>query len=408
MADWKQYCKGYLRIRLLSREPERFINLCGNHGILLWNLQNSNNYYETEISVRNFYRLRPLCRKTHTRIQILEKKGLPFFFYRNKKRKAFLTGIVVCLLLLFVLSRHIWNIHVEGNLTYTTQSILAFLEEEDIRHGILKKKIDCTQIAGQLRRNFPDIIWVSAKIQGTRLILQIQENTDRYTVKENADSTSAIDLVAGKTGTIVSIVTRSGTPLKKEGDTCEAGEILVQGRVDIMGDNGEVAGYQYVHSDADIYLETAYQYYQEFPLTSQKRTYTGEKKKNYFLQILSVRAATGTRHAPYAAFDSVTHTERVHLTENFILPITYGSVTNLEYEKIPVTMSGQEARKKAETELSYFLEKLKEKGVQICSNHVKINVTDSCCVAKGRICVIEKTGKPQDTEVVEERTQETE
>lgn len=407
MADWKQYMRGYLRIRLISKDPERFLNLCANHRIFLWDLLNTNPYYEMNLLIRDFYRLQPICRKTHTRIKILEKRGLPFFFHRNKKRKAFGAGILLCICLLFVLSRHIWNIHVEGNLTYSTQAILDYLEEENISHGIRKNEIDCSSVASQLRREFPDIIWVSAKIQGTRLLLQIQENTDRY-VTEEIDTEGAVDLITPKAGTIVSIVTRSGTPLKKEGDICEEGEILVQGRVDIIGDSGEVVGYQYVHSDADIYMETAYQYYQEFPLLYEKREYTGEEKTHYFLQVLSLRASSSTGHAPYAAYDSVSHTQMVRLTENFILPITYGSITHLEYEITKEKMTQKEARKKAETELSYFLEKLKEKGVQICNNHVRISVTDSCCIAKGEILVIEKIGKEQETEVVEERIQETE
>ena len=38
MKKWKYYGKGYLHIRLMSKEPERFLNLCANHNIPIWDL----------------------------------------------------------------------------------------------------------------------------------------------------------------------------------------------------------------------------------------------------------------------------------------------------------------------------------------------------------------------------------
>src|SRR5699024_2138828 len=100
--------------------------------------------------------------------------GLPFFFYRNKKRKAFFIGIFLSFFILCLLSRYIWNIHVEGNLYNSTQSILNYLEEIGVHHGSLKKDLDCGEIAEQMREEFQNMTWVSAKISGSRLILEIK------------------------------------------------------------------------------------------------------------------------------------------------------------------------------------------------------------------------------------------
>ena len=51
--------------------------------------------------------------KRGVKIHILEKHGLPFFFYRSKKRKAFFIGIFACgPVFLFGLSGRVWNIDV--------------------------------------------------------------------------------------------------------------------------------------------------------------------------------------------------------------------------------------------------------------------------------------------------------
>ena len=172
------------------------------------------------VSVTGFYQMRSICRKTGSRVKIIKKYGLPFFFYRNKKRKAFFIGILAGFCLLMVLSQHIWNIHVEGNRHNSTQTILNYLDDIQIHHGILKKDVDCSYIAEQMRKEFPDITWVSAKISGTRLILEVKENaTANKIIKQTEENPSSI--IAGKSGTIVSMITRKGTPCKKVGESCE-------------------------------------------------------------------------------------------------------------------------------------------------------------------------------------------
>ena len=134
-------------------------------------------------SVKDFFRLRPIRSKTKVHICILKKYGLPFFFSRNKKRKAFFLGILICFCLVFFLSGRIWNIHIEGNEKNTTPEILRFLAQEGIVHGIAKNKVDCSQIAAMVRKNYPEITWVSARMEGTRLILTIQEGYPAAGVK---------------------------------------------------------------------------------------------------------------------------------------------------------------------------------------------------------------------------------
>lgn len=59
------------------------------------------------------------------------------------------------------------------------------------------------------------------------------------------------------------MIVRSGVPVKKPGDTCKKGEVLVSGEVHIMNDEQEIQRYEYVHSDADIYISRKISYYKE-------------------------------------------------------------------------------------------------------------------------------------------------
>ena len=406
MKAWNYYCKGYVRIRLQSGGPERFLNMCAHHNIPVWDLQNREGFYEMNVSISGFYQMKPICRKTGSRVKIIKKYGLPFFFYRNKKRKAFFIGILAGFFLLMVLSQHIWNIHVEGNRHNSTQTILNYLDEIQIHHGILKKDVDCSYIAEQMRREFPDITWVSAKISGTRLILEVKENaTANKIIKQTEENPSSI--IAGKSGTIVSMITRKGTPCKKVGETCEKGETLVSGRVDIMNDSKEVVGYEYTESDADIYIQSQMQYYHEFDIHFQKNVYTGEAKKGPVLQLGDYFInLNGKNH--FDQFDTVTKLHQVRLTENFRLPIFYGSSTDYESVTKPFKYTKEGAEKKAQEQLELLLDTLREKEVQVKENHVKIQVLNNVCVAKGQLTIIEKSTEKQPVEILEQPAQNAE
>ena len=65
-----KYFKGYVYVRLSGYAPERFLNLCGSHDILIWNLKSTKDGYEFCISVAGFKQLRPILKKTRTHIRI--------------------------------------------------------------------------------------------------------------------------------------------------------------------------------------------------------------------------------------------------------------------------------------------------------------------------------------------------
>ena len=275
-------------------------------------------------------------------------------------------------------------------------------EELDVRHGVLKKDLDCSYIAARMRERFPDITWVSAKISGSRLILEIKENG----APEKTEEAEKIpfDMTAQTDGVIVSMVTRQGTPLKKQGDVCAAGEVLISGRLDIKNDSGEIIGYEYTQADGDIYIQHDLEYYQDFSMNYEKPVYTGEKRKGFLLRLGNYYVRL-KRKSGWENYDTVTKLKQIKLTENFRLPVYYGSIVDYAYEKQEFTYSEKEAKEKAAENLNRLLESLKEKGVQISGNHVKIGIQGKTCTARGTLTVIEKNEQKTLTEILEQPTE---
>ena len=53
MTEWVKRLQGYVKIRVWGFAPQRFINLCSNKGILLWNIEKQEDVYTMCIGLRS-------------------------------------------------------------------------------------------------------------------------------------------------------------------------------------------------------------------------------------------------------------------------------------------------------------------------------------------------------------------
>ena len=294
--------------------------------------------------------------------------------------------MIVAFLYLFLLSTRIWNIHVEGNVHNSTQSILNSLETMKVYHGMKREAVDCGYISSQLRKEFPDITWVSAKLIGTRLLLEIKEN-ENY--EQILDEETPCDLCAKKEGEIVSIIVRKGIPKKQVGDSCKKGEILVSGRVPIKNDSQEIVRYQLVQADADIEIKYKMNYYQQFPLKYQKTVSTGKVRQGYVFQVGAYYLQMN-QNLKKQDYNQIKQLQQLKLTENFKLPFFYGKSIAYQVRTKEAIYTKKEAEEKARQAILRTLETLSQKGIQISENHVRIEVNKTSCVTKGSLILIEK------------------
>lgn len=382
-----RFLKGYIHIRLISNDPERFLNLCAYNGIFLWQLVSRNGFYEMYLSASDFFRLHGICRKSGARVKILKKHGLFFFFYQNRKRKVFFSGSILFPALILGLSLFVWNIHITGNYANSTGNILKFLEANGVRHGILKKNVDCGKIAAMLREEFSNITWVSARLEGTQLILDIKENVDDYTDEKIPDEPT--NLIAAKDGIVQSIVTRRGTPMVLPGGVCKKGDVLVSGEIEIKNDNREVTGYHYVAADADIIMETAWYYYDEFPIVYEKRDYLDHTAVFPVLQIGDLRMEGFWPFNRKRTFDEETRLWQLRLTENFVLPVSIGYRKTLPYESEQKKYSLEEVKRLAAERLEYYETKLEKEKIYIKDIDLNTEISGDVCRTKGTMTVLE-------------------
>lgn len=393
-----KYMRGYVLVHLTGYAPERFLNMCGKRNILIWNLKAVEDGYFFYISVDAYKSLKPVLKKTRTRARIIEKHGLPFYLFRYRGRKMFVLGVALFVGMLFYTSRFVWNIEVNGNSYLSEETILEFLKEENADYGTKISQIDCTKLEETLRSDYPEVIWTSIKIYGTKLTVDIQESLlaeQSYDMKEE----EVCDIVAAKDGIITHMVTRHGTPVAKVGDQVKKGDSLVSGEIIINSDFGEVAGYLYERADADVNAQVIYLYEEVISSKYEKKVYGEEAECHYRIQIGDMVIQNPFETVPEGLCDVMVNNVQLCLGNNFYFPIFLKKTTYNTYILEENEYTEEEAKALAEQHFFQYLDNLEEKGIQIIEKNVMIKKVNQNYLVSGTVTTEESIVSYQPTEI---------
>lgn len=386
-----KYIKGYIKIRITGDAPERFMNLCSNKNILIWRINPVENGYELYISRKSVCEIKGLLKKTHTKIKILDKIGLPFFMYRYRKRKLFAIGLIICMALVYTLSLFVWDIKIVGTDNYTNDQILKYIEENYVNLGDFKYNINCDKLEKILRKKYDEIAWINCELSGTQLIVTIKETLDLDTVEKSDDP---CDIIAYKDGVITSIITRNGTPVVKKDIEVKKGDILISGTIYIYDDNKEVLETNYIPADGDVYAQTIYDYDDSFEMSFYEKKYTSNKKTYFSIAFMDKFFTPYKPKNKYKNSDLIEESTKLKIGKTFYLPVTIEKSQIKEYEPARKTYTEDEAYNLAKKRLDKYINDLTKKGVEIVENNVKIQIVDGICYANGQIIVKELIGVP--------------
>lgn len=375
--------KGSVKISVSGLNTERFINICHNNGILLNNVITTDNSCSMEISVNDFKKIRKPAHICRVKVKITDKDGLPFVMHKYRRRYFFVYGIMIFILVSIIMSGYLWRIDINGNMHYSSKEIINYINGMNIHYGMRTGKISCQEIETGLRKNFDRITWVSADVSGSRLHINIKE--DDSSVRTQTD-TSQADISAGCDGRIVSIVTRSGTPIVKAGDEVKKGDVLVTSKVESFNESGESFGVRYVHADADIITETTLEYNDKVLREYNLKEYTGRTHTQTGIRIGNRMINYNVRNnCGFTDYDVITEYKKISPYENMNLPVTYAYFYYKEYTLNTSEHTDEEINGILEANNTNYIEKLQENGIQIIQNSVKIDIGEDYGLASGTI-----------------------
>ena len=332
---WLSYIIGYVNIRVESYFLERFINICISKKIFLWNIKRrKSTILYANVSVKDYKRLKKITRKTKSRVKIERKKGLPFLLHKYRKRKIFLGFFVFVFIGLIVTSNFIWNIEITGNVEISKEEIIEVLNQNGLKVGIIKNKIDSNLLINNVRLQRDDIAWMGISMKGTNAIIEIKE-TDK--APEIINENEYCNIVSNKNASITKINVQNGTTAVNIGDIVKEGDVLVLGYME-----GKYTGIRYVHSSADIEAKVWYSKKDKFYFSQEINVPTGATEQKYSLNLNNFKINLYKTLSKFQNYDTINESKKLMLFSNFYLPIEIIKTTNYEYEKQNKTYTEEE------------------------------------------------------------------
>lgn len=350
------YILGYLTINVEGYFIERFINMCRNKNILLWNIKRKNSsFIICKIGIKEFKKIRDIARKTKCKITITSKKGIPFIFEKYKKRKIFLLMMCIISGLLFVLSQFVWNIEVKitGD-TLNEDEIINSLNENGLYIGEKKSSIDVKEIINNVRLKREDISWIGIEIKGTNAIVEVVEAEEKPEVVDENDYCS---IVSDKPGKILKVIANNGTAMVKPGDIVKEGSLLIAGWIE-----GKYTGTRFVRADGKIDALVWYTETGSVKLNEKKIEKTGNTEKKYALNINNFRINLYKKLSNFEKYDTIYTAKKIKIFSNFYIPVELIECNNFEIKEENVNYSEEEAKAEAKRRAEEKLnDKVKDK-----------------------------------------------
>ncbi len=341
---------GYINLSIEGFFVERFINICINKNIILQDLHRENNtYIKVKILKSDFKEIRHIAKKTKCKVKIEKKAGVPFFINKYRKRKIFVIAVLVIAIFIFVSTKFIWNIEVDGNEKISEEEILELVSEYGIKQGKLKSNINEEKISNSIRLKRNDLSWIGINMKGTNVIITVREAIE---MPEIIDKNEICNIIATKDATISKIVVQSGTARVAVGDEVKKGDILVEGIME-----GVNTGNREVHSEANIYGKNYYEKEKKESFVQNIKSKTGNEEQKNEICINKFKINFNKGVSKFENYDTISTSKKVKLFSNFYLPIEIKKTTNIEIVNEQKVYSEEELKEKIEKELEEELEK---------------------------------------------------
>lgn len=343
------YIIGYINVQIEGYYIERFISTSIKNGVLIWNIKKKNtNLVYAKVSTYDFEKLQQDARKNQCLVTSISKKGLPYLLKRYSRRKSFFIALLVLIVISFILSKFVWNIDVIGNSTVSSNEIIKLVNEEGLKKGTLKSKVNIDKIINKIRLCRDDISWVGIEIKGTNVIINIVESKEKPEIIDEDDFTN---IIATKDGVITKAYAQNGTLLVKEGDEVKKGDVLISGTIE-----GKYTDKYYVNAIGEVKAKVLYSKIIKVKKNEILRERTGKKNVKFAIKFNNFKINLFKTLSKFKNYDTIYSDKKIKIFPNFYLPIEICKYTNYEVNLKSVSYSEDEAKqigeKQAKEELN--------------------------------------------------------
>ena len=224
-----RFLTGYILFRGSGGFPERFLNLCSQNGVSIWDAKSADGTLTAKTNLAGYKKIRLPAKRSGMRIRMVRKCGLPFLLQPYRKRKGILVGIVLSAVVLTLLNAAVWTISVEGNENFTEEQILDLAESHGIHPGAFKKNIDIRAIREDIKASVDGINWFSINMNGCHVSLRVSETQGK---NEIIDRQTPCNIVSDVDGEVLKLDAYEGTAALRPGSAVTKGDLLIGGVIE--------------------------------------------------------------------------------------------------------------------------------------------------------------------------------
>lgn len=344
------YIIGYVRITVEGYYIERFINICINNKILIWNIKREKGGVKLflNVGINDFKKLGQIAKKTKCKIKIDRKRGMPFLLNRYRKRKIFGLFLIIVIMLIMASSNYIWNVEIRIEDNAQLEGIAQELEEAGLTVGKNKNKIKTSEIIQYVRLKRKDISWIGIELKGTNAIVKLVKAQEAPEIIDENDYTN---IVADRSGIITKIVAQNGTAKVKVGDTVEKGTVLIEGTM-----TGKYTDLRYVHSIGEVEAKVWYSKTKKIYYINEEKEYTKNEENKYSIKINNFRINFYKTLSNFEIYDTIETEKKAKIFSDLYLPISLVKTTNKEQKNVEIQYTMEEAKKIGITQAKKELE----------------------------------------------------
>lgn len=381
--SWR-YANGYINIKAEGYFIERFLNMCMNKKIELWNIEKIS---EAEVLVNIKYseynKVKEVAEITKCKLSVKKSKGIPELINRYKKRKIFVCIFAIAIISICIYSSRIWQLEIIGEFDIPIEELWNELEVEGIRKGMRKKDLDYAKIKRNIYLRRKDVAWMGFEIKGTKAYVKFVQRVNKTkTELENIPC----NIITEKDGIVQKIFVKSGQKLVNEGDFVSKGQILISGKVSNSNEKS-----RYVSADGEIILKTTYINKVTVPYEKDLAYKTGKKEKKYKIEIGNYQINFINNDTKFEKYDTITMSNQLRIFKRFEVPIRLTELTYEELKIDTVNYTKEQAEIIAKNEAILNIEKQISKQ-EILDKKIEILETDVGVSATVVIQCLEKVG----------------
>lgn len=217
---------GRVRFRAEGGDAEKLLTACAGQGIPVSGVRATALGFTAWTPARCYRRLRPLARRSHTRVRLAKKQGLCFVLLRWRGRWGLVLGPLVLAAVLAFSGNVVWAIRFDGVPAAQQIQLRSQLLQAGIWEGAWLRPDSLDAARQELLVQNEEYSWLTLNFYRGRLVVEASQLRPAPELPQG----QSCDLVSVADGVVLEVNIQSGQPLCSPGQTVAKGQQLAAGR----------------------------------------------------------------------------------------------------------------------------------------------------------------------------------